>query len=239
MSDDTLSNESECAVLIKPAKPSTPQEIALSPLDLMVPYDIRLGFIFKRSIDAKRLCAALAETLVHFPQLAGRASITEAGEDGNKGVVLNYNDEGVPFERVELDHQFEDFEHNAKILAYTKIAAPIDSKYFMQGKDPPLRVRLSDFMGGGCLLGVSVSHAVADPTSFGQFLQSWSHLASKKVEAPQAPVHDGTMLMNVINNADPEWSSLEKGSVRTPLGQWEVLKKVFNFIWNSNKGIRY
>jgi hypothetical protein len=39
----------------------------------------------------------------------------------------------------------------------------------------------STFEGGGCLLGISVSHTVADPTSFVQFLQTWANLAGGDV----------------------------------------------------------
>ncbi|MFB0515907.1 MAG: acyltransferase [Candidatus Neomarinimicrobiota bacterium] len=146
----------------------------LSPIDHVFTgagsYPIEFVFAFKDRIDQARLQSSLEETLVHFPPLRSKLiqlSDTALGfEPTQDGLVLDITGSPSTFEESEDFSQF------------------LESVHSVAG-EPLTKIRLTQTPNGS-VLGVSISHALADGFSYFHFLSCWARISRGKPITPPA-----------------------------------------------------
>jgi hypothetical protein len=166
--------------------------IPLSPIDHVFTgvgaYPLEFVFAYEGAIDPGRLESSLRRTLEVFPPAASRLT-RRAGR-----YALEPCAGGCELETRVSHATF------AGVASRAEFVAPVET---VEGQ-PLLRVRLTQTPSGS-VLGVALSHAVADGFSYFHLLASWSRVF--RGEAPIAPSHERARL-------DPP-----PGSAPGPLGR--------------------
>ncbi|NIN71682.1 MAG: hypothetical protein GTO46_07075 [Gemmatimonadetes bacterium] len=138
--------------------------IPLTPIDHIFTgvgsYPIEFVFAYGDTIDPDRLLASLQAATRHFVPV--RSRLATVSDDT---YALQESDEGVHFQLSESSATFGDPEARYSFLD------PVNS---VPG-EPLTRIKLSQTPEGS-VLGVSMSHAVADGFSYFFFLSSWARL---------------------------------------------------------------
>lgn len=160
--------------------------IPLSPIDHVFAgvssYPIGFAFAYKGTIDAARLRSSLDETLEQFLPL--RSKLIKISEHS---YGLQPADDGLSFETTTSSEPFGDSEEVSKFL---------DPVHSVEG-EPLAKIKLTQTPRGS-VLGVSISHAVADGFSYFHFLSSWSRtFRGKRILSPS---HQRELLMPKTSN---------------------------------------
>jgi shikimate O-hydroxycinnamoyltransferase len=186
--------------------------IPLSPIDHVFTgtgsYPIEFVFSYDGYIDEKQLQSSLKETLRYFPPLHSQLVKTS-----DEGYGFDTRKHVAHFEVTATDLNFAETEQRAVFID------PVDSVV----GEPLARIRLTNTPKGS-VLGVSISHAVADGFSYFYFLTSWAKIFHGKSIYP--PAHDRQML----------GSSAEKKSAN-PLRAEDVLAGSGLFLATKRKAI--
>ena len=155
--------------------------IPLSPIDHVFTgvgsYPIGFVFAYKDTIDPARLRSSLDKTLEQFRPL--RSKLIKISEHS---YGLQPADDGLSFEVSSSSETFEDSKDISKFL---------DSVHSVEG-EPLTKIKLTQTPRGS-VLGVSISHALADGFSYFHFLSSWSRVfQGKRILSPS---HQRELLM--------------------------------------------
>jgi shikimate O-hydroxycinnamoyltransferase len=147
--------------------------IPLSPIDHVFTgvgsYPIGFVFAYKDTIDAAPLRSSLDETLEQFSPL--RSKLIKISEHS---YGLQPADDGLSFEVSSSSEIFEESKGISKFL---------DSVHSVEG-EPLAKIKLTQTPRGS-VLGVSISHALADGFSYFHFLSSWSRVfQGKRILSP-------------------------------------------------------
>jgi shikimate O-hydroxycinnamoyltransferase len=138
--------------------------IPLSPIDHVFTgrgaYPLEFVFAYEGPLDAERLSSSLRQTLALFPAAASRLVLLPGGAYG-----LEPSEDGCPFEVATSGATFGDSAERSAFVA------PVET---LPGQ-PLARVRLTR-TADGSVLGLSLSHAVADGFSYFYFLSAWSQV---------------------------------------------------------------
>ncbi len=138
--------------------------VPLSPIDHVFTgrgaYPIEFVFAYGGALDAAGLEDTLRRTLAAFPPASSRIV---ARPDG--ALAFEPCDDGCVFSVAASDLRFDDTEDRAAFLD------PVDTAV----GQPVTRIRLTRTPAGD-VLGVSLSHAVADGFGYFHFLSSWSRV---------------------------------------------------------------
>jgi len=155
--------------------------IPLSPIDHVFTgkgsYPIQFAFAYPGTIKAGQLQKSLAEVLKHFPPLQSRLVKISDHSFG-----LSPTMGGLSFQVVDSPTTFQDAANCSVFL---------DPVHSIEG-EPLAKIRLTQTPGGS-VLGVSISHAVADGFSYFHFLASWARVFHGK-DFPQ-PDHRRQLLI--------------------------------------------
>jgi NRPS condensation-like uncharacterized protein len=155
--------------------------IPLSPIDHVftgvASYPIGFVFTYKDTIDPARLRSSLNETLGQFRPLCSKLIKISEHSYG-----LQPADDGLSFEVTSSSETFEDSKDFSNFL---------DSVHSMEG-EPLTKIKLTQTPRGS-VLGVCISHAVADGFSYFHFLSSWSRVFQEK--RILSPSHQRELLM--------------------------------------------
>ncbi|KAK1319176.1 BAHD acyltransferase [Acorus calamus] len=163
-------------------KPSTPTPPHLKFLDL----SFLDQYIYNGSINvilfysaahpngtaeiSDRLRSSLSDTLTRFYPLAGRIKKCPSSDK----IYVECNDEGVEFTTSRVEHDLDSFLADPPIMQLGQLF-PMGGSSFSSYDRPLLSVQFNEFTpGGGCALGVTMSHKLADGTSFMEFLKAWA-----------------------------------------------------------------
>ena len=164
--------------------------IPLSPIDHVFTgrgsYPLEFVFAYSGPIDPGRLHDSLRETLTGFLALSSRLVRLDDGR-----LALAPSEDGCVFETASSPTSF------AETTARTVFVAPVET---VEGA-PLARVRLTRTPSGS-VLGVGVSHAVADGFSYFHFLASWSRVF--RGEPPLGSSHDRERLWPAATRSCPE-----------------------------------
>jgi len=151
----------------------------LSPIDHVftgvAAYPLEFVFAYDGTIDAGRLEDSLRRTLEAFPAVTSRLALRSGR------YVLEPAADGCAFETRASAAAF------AGAGSHAEFVAPVET---LEGQ-PLARVRLTQTPAGS-VLGVALSHAVADGFSYFYFLASWSRVF--RGQAPITPCHDRARL---------------------------------------------
>ena len=138
--------------------------IPLSPIDHIFTgkgsYPIQFAFAYPGTIHAGQLQKSLAEVLKYFPPLQSRLV-----KISNHSSGLSPTPDGLLFQVVDSPITFQDAADCSIFL---------DPVHSIEG-EPLTRIKLTHTPGGS-VLGVSISHAVADGFSYFHFLASWARV---------------------------------------------------------------
>ncbi len=155
--------------------------IPLSPIDHVFTgkgsYPIQFAFAYPGTINAGRLQKSLAEALEHFQPLQSRLVKISDHSFG-----LASTTDGLSFQVVDSPMTFQGAEDCSRFL---------DPVHSVEG-EPLAKIKLTNTPAGS-VLGVSISHAVADGFSYFHFLASWARVFHGK-DFPQ-PDHRRQLLI--------------------------------------------
>ena len=199
------------------------ETIQLSPIDNALGVRtlvVHWAFMYRGRLPAARVKAALADALDSYPILAGRARKTRASR-GRVALELEVvlDDAGVLFETATDDALgLDDLRgtENAGVVQGRDNETPptffarVDSR--PERGNPLMSVRLTTLgderRGGGCVLGVSWSHAVADGDAMSAFVAVWAAASRRLRNVCDAPAtaymrHDPAILDYGVETAAP------------------------------------
>ena len=138
--------------------------IPLSPIDTVFTgrgaYPIEFVFAYDGTIDAGRLEESLRRSLAAFPPVGSRFVRLPDG-----GLAFEPYEGGCTFRVARSETSYAETERRTVFLD------PVDGR-----EGEPLGRVLLTRTPDGCVLGVSLSHAVADGYSYFYFLSSWARL---------------------------------------------------------------
>ncbi|CAI9090758.1 OLC1v1025590C1 [Oldenlandia corymbosa var. corymbosa] len=170
--------------LIKPSNPTPPhlQKLYLSLFDQLVPpvyFSIILYYsgpppspADDRSVPTiaetrARLEKTLSEELPSFFPLAGRFIQDDFS--------IDCNDQGVAYSEAQVSSKLSDFLRQGPRIEYLDKLLPWESPPASKSDASPLLgIQVNTFDCGSLVLGISISHIIADAASLGQFLNSWA-----------------------------------------------------------------
>ncbi|CAG7862257.1 unnamed protein product [Brassica rapa] len=175
--------------IIKPSSP-TPnhlQNFKLSLLEQLGPTIFGPMLFFysannriKQTEQLLNLKKSLSETLTHFYPLSGRL---------NGNTSINCNDSGADFLEAQVNSPLSNLlqEPSSEMLEQL-IPTSVDS---IEARTKLLLAQATFFKCGGMAIGVCVSHKLADATSVGLFMKSWSAITSQgSIKTVGSPVFD-------------------------------------------------
>jgi shikimate O-hydroxycinnamoyltransferase len=172
-------------------------------------YPIEFIFAYQEKLDVKSLRSSLLDLIKHFPPVSSKLVKLTDKEYG-----FELSSEGLVFEVQESSVRFE--ENDAK---YDYIN-PVNT---LEG-DPLTKIKVTHTPGGS-VLGVSISHAIADGFSYFHFLSSWAKFYQGRSFFP--PIHQRTLL---VSNQD----KLQKN----PVVSQDVLRDAGLFLEDKRKVIK-
>ncbi|MFI6037845.1 acyltransferase [Streptomyces sp. NPDC051315] len=145
--------------------------VRLSAYDLLTgPWYTPLTFFYRKTLDGEALRDSLARTLLRYPLLAGRLE-----RDADGGLSVLCNDAGVRFTEASCPDPMREYGHLLRAQPVIGDVVREVSPFGVVGRDTPLlKIRLTQMRGGGSVLGVLISHSLADGGSTLAFLENWS-----------------------------------------------------------------
>ncbi|PSS29227.1 Acetyl-CoA-benzylalcohol acetyltransferase [Actinidia chinensis var. chinensis] len=167
-----------CKKLIKPSTP-TPRHlrpVKLSLMDQLIPpTDINMIFYYSPNDEdkiakSKERCSqlekSLAEALTKFYPLAGRLVMDD--------LLIDCNDKGIEFLKAQSNGNLADFLHGGPHAERLDQLVPGDGGVGDSATAPLAAIQLNVFDCGGVVVGVSISHKVADAFSIIKFVNGWA-----------------------------------------------------------------
>ncbi len=138
--------------------------------------NIGCQYVFEKKINYTLLMTSLIELLKEYPALAGRA-------DFKKMKVLEY-EKGIPFVVVDNHPDNIDNYSSAGCIQRNRTEFVLEPKRALvaKGKAPLMGVKLTNFASNGCILGITINHALLDAKGFHQVINRWSKIF-KEIEA--------------------------------------------------------
>jgi shikimate O-hydroxycinnamoyltransferase len=145
--------------------------VRLTAYDLLTgPWYTPLTFFYRGTLDGGALRSSLARTLRRYPPLAGRLE-----RDADGGLSVRCNDAGVCFTEASSCDPMRAYGHRLRAQPVIGDVVREVSPFGVVGRDTPLlKIRLTRMRGGGSVLGVLISHSLADGGSALAFLENWS-----------------------------------------------------------------
>ncbi|XP_052191988.1 acetyl-CoA-benzylalcohol acetyltransferase-like [Diospyros lotus] len=204
-----------CKKMIRPSSP-TPchlQTMKLSLIDQIIP-PTHINMIFYYSSNGEKaterfsqLEQSLAEALTKYYPLAGRLVVNDLSVD--------CNDQGVQFVEAEVTGNLAEFLRSEREIEVVDKFVPWDhiGACGPAAGAPLAAVQISTFDCGGWVLGISVSHKVADLYSIIGFVNGWAAASRSGIQTVAAPVFELGSLFPTSNllplNPPP---SMKKGT---------------------------
>ncbi|KAK9950665.1 hypothetical protein M0R45_006142 [Rubus argutus] len=181
--------------MIKPSSPTPHHQtsLKLSLLDQLLPPTLYATIIYVYHRDhhfpsnvSESLQTSLSKALVHFYPLAGRL---------NGPASIDCNDQGAYFLDAQVNCQLSDLLIRPEHSLLNNLIAEFDPQtaHLALGS-AVLLVQMSRFNCGGIALAVSLSHKIADATSWQTFVRAWAAMHRDHE-------YDGKLLVPHFNGA--------------------------------------
>lgn len=139
---------------------------------------VSIAFCYRQRLDHARLCESLARVLSDYQEYAGRIRM-----DGST-MYIEHGEQGVPLELTSSSEPYETLTSAAERGKDRVVCPPMSRRRTLSGRDPLLRVRLTE-TSDGCILGVTWHHSVGELASTLQLMLAWSKAYSHEdYEAP-------------------------------------------------------
>ena len=172
-------------------------------------YPIEFIFAYPRKLDEKTLRSTLIDIINHFPTVSSKLVKRSDHEYG-----FELSQDGLVFDVKHSPDLFEDCDKKYEYIN------PVNT---VEG-EPLTKIRITHTPGGS-VLGVSISHAIADGFSYFHFLSSWAKLFQGKPFFP--PIHERSLLISDQNNIQ-----------KIPITQKEVLINAGLFLQDKREVIK-
>jgi shikimate O-hydroxycinnamoyltransferase len=164
------------------SKPNKDKLIPLSSIDHIFTgigsYPIEFIFSYQRKLDEKTLKSSLLEAIKYFPPVSSKLVKLTDQEYG-----FELSSDGLIFEVKESRDLYEECDTKYKY---------INPVHTIEGESLT-KIRITHTPGGS-VLGVSISHAIADGFSYFHFLSSWAKLYKGKSFFP--PIQQRSLLVS-------------------------------------------
>ena len=161
--------------------------IPLSPIDHIFTgigsYPIEFVFVYNDFIDEDKLRGSLENTLTFFPPAAS---------------TLKMEDEKYVFEPQQPGYSLKIVDHDINFDETKKREVFLDPVSTKEG-EILTRIQLTNTPGGS-VLGVSISHAIADGFSYFHFLSSWARVFNNLEIFP--PSHERNLLIKPVESPE-------------------------------------
>ena len=160
---------------------SAPIEHTFDALDLnyvLSGNNIGVAYVFEGAIDTARLKHSLTQILTEYPALAGRADF--------KTMTVNGAHASVPFTHTR-DHPGSAKDYavlGQNIRNRTDFVPEHSLKDITRGRAPLMAVKLTEFIEGGCILGVTINHGLMDAAGFNTVMHRWSDVFTGRESPP-------------------------------------------------------
>lgn len=181
-------------------------------------YPVEFIFRYNKRIDEKRLRDSLLKTVEFFPMIS---SLLVSQNDDSYGFELS--PDGLLFSVADSPLNFEENENKYDYID------PVET---LEGS-PLSRIRLTH-MPEGSVLGVSISHSLADGFSYFHFLSSWARIFHGKQIFP--PVHQRELLNtpevienDILGNSFRERTGLFLEDKRIPIPKNKLMWETRNY----------
>lgn len=131
---------------------------------------IGVQYVFEKKINHDSLMNALTKLLKEYPALAGRA-------DFKKMKVIRKG-KGIPFTMVNNHPDNIDMYRKAGCIQRNRAEFVSEPKRILieKGKAPLMCIKLTNFASGGCILGITINHALLDAKGFHLVVHRWSRI---------------------------------------------------------------
>jgi len=196
------------------------QIIPLSPIDHVFTgagsYPIEFVFAYNKTINEQKLLSSFKETIAFFPPMQSML-VKQEGR-----YWFHQDEKGFHFEVVEQNISFEET---------GKREIFIDPVSTEEGQ-PLVRIRLTQTPKGS-VLGVSISHCIADGYSYFFFLARWARIYHRKTIIP--PSHQRELL--IMQSDEEEAISSDELLANTGLflGEKRTDIRRDNLVWETIK----
>jgi len=195
-------------------------------------FDVAIGniglsaiLVFQETLEPEALRRSLTETLKNYPLLTGRLV---RGKQGHPEVCCN--DAGIRFQVAHSWRRLPKYgpykTAKQKIFSYTE---PIYPWRVLEHDTPLLSIRLTQFRGGGSILGVSVTHSIVDGFSISEFMRAWAKRNQGK--SHPLPRFDRAPLDQLGEGYEDTVLEQEKTD------SWDKLRLLGKFSWIVARGL--
>lgn len=188
------------------AEQHTPQVITCSLSDqLLKRLPVSVVFFYPETLQQAPLIKALKQVLSDFPLFAGR--FKQAGEQ----LLLDCNNAGVSFSVQNDDLTLKQALHQLPNIKRKRFVDRVDARQALTQQAPILTIKLTNFSGGGSLLGLCWHHSIGDMYTFMNFMTAWSAVTNGKDYTKPLIVHDRmAYLEEQLKNKKSEQQHKEK-----------------------------
>ena len=161
-----------------------PAAVALNALDHFESLFVNeTVYLYPATLDPGRLEASLRKVLEVFPDMCGQMVRCPGRTLG-----LQWQQDGAQFSVQECSGAFQDIcpgmYEDYRALDFIDRVNPF---LLTRANTPLARFRLTQLSGGGSVLGLSLSHGLADGVSYYQFIQIWSLIHEGLPWTPPVP----------------------------------------------------
>ena len=148
---------------------------------------VEVVYFYQHTLDPARLQCSLQQTLREFPQLCGQL---RQGLDGR--LCISYPHAGALLTVCDCEQSMTEVTAGLhETLTVYHFIEKINSLLLPLKNRPLATFRITQMQGGGSVLGISVSHALADAYSFYSFIRRWSQI--HEGQPAEAPLHDRSL----------------------------------------------
>eukprot|EP00762_Andalucia_godoyi_P008480 ANDGO_05812.mRNA.1 hypothetical protein len=231
---------------------------------------VQFGFVFRNDLSLAVLKEGLQRTLVHFPLFVGRLVL---GSEDDMRICIEKDDLGdVLLEEFHCPARLSSVEDiEAIFISTTSFKSPcpfwptISTELLFSAnshQEQLLKVRITRFASGECIVAVSAAHIIVDGFSLSYFVKYWSDECRELMGLPRSFVLETPSMDRMWVTAS--LGACESGKVptsvqrlglsnpevsravdcRTPNGflflnsRWRVFKFIGSFMWNVFAGVR-
>ncbi|KAJ8529909.1 hypothetical protein K7X08_036744 [Anisodus acutangulus] len=121
-----------------------------------------------------KLQKSLAETLTKFYPVAGRLS--------KDNLSIHCNGEGVEYVESKVNADLAEFLHEGLKMELLNDFLPTDLPSSLL-----LRIQVNIFSCGGLVIGINISHIIADGFTLGSFVKEWAHISQTGTSKGRLP----------------------------------------------------
>jgi len=149
---------------------------------------LEVVYFYSHTLDPDRLRNSLQQTVREFPQLCGQLQRVPDGR-----LCISYPHAGALLTVCECDRSISEITMGLhETWTVYDFIEKINPLLLTLRNRPLATFRITQMNGGGSVLGISISHALADAYSFYYFIRRWSQV--HEGQPAKTPLHDRSLI---------------------------------------------